>query len=66
VSQLAMRTVGLAPVIEQGEDLGSFGVEQPVHRRPARCLVGQLPTKAAGDPAMRPYLAEFEFVASPP
>ena len=45
MSQLAMRTVGLALAIEQGEDLGSFGVEQLVHRRPARCLSANCPRK---------------------
>ncbi len=63
MGQLAMRAVGLGPLVEQGQDLGDFGVEQPVHRRPVRCLVGQLPQDAPRDPAVRANLAEFEFVA---
>lgn len=34
-----------------------------MHRRPAGRLVGQRTDGSAADPAVRPYLAEFEFVA---
>ena len=63
MGELTVGAVGLAPLLEQGQDLGRFGVEQPVHRRPARCLVGQLPQGAAGNPAVRADLAEFQLVA---
>ena len=64
--ELAMRAVGGPPLLEQRQDLGGLLIEQPVHRQPARRLVGQLPGRAAGDPAVRADLTKFQFVAGPP
>lgn len=63
MGQLAMAAVGLAPLIEQSQDLGGFGVEQPVRGRSARGLIGQFPDRAARDPAVRAHLTEFQLVA---
>ena len=58
-----MAAIGLAPLVEQRQDLSGFLVEQPMHRRPARRLVGQPPQSAPRHPAVCADLAEFEFVA---
>lgn len=63
MSKLAMRAVDLAPLVEQGQDLGRLGVEQPMHRRPARRLVDQLPHGAPRDSAVRTHLAQPQLVA---
>jgi hypothetical protein len=62
VGELAVRPVGLAPLVEQRQDLGGLGGEQTVHRGPARCLIGQPATGTAGDPPMRPPLDQLELV----
>ena len=63
MGQLAVAAVGLTPLVEQGQDLSGFLVEQPMYGRSAWAPVDQLPQGAAGDPAMRADLAELEFVA---
>ena len=61
--ELAVRAVGLAPLLEQGQDPLGFLRQQPVHRGTARCPVGELASGPAGDPAMGPDLAELEQAA---
>jgi hypothetical protein len=63
VGELAVRPVGLAPLVEQRQDLLGLVVEQPVHRGPARGPVGQRSAGTAGDPPMRPPLDQLELVA---
>ena len=65
MSELTVRAVGLAPLIEQGQDLGHLVGEQPVHRRRARRLVGQLATGPAADPPVGPPLGQLQHVADP-
>ena len=61
--ELAMRSVGLAPLLEQGEDLLGLLGEEPVHRGPARRPVGEPAAGSAGQPAVGPDLAELEHFA---
>jgi hypothetical protein len=42
VGQLAVGSVSFAPLVEERQYLGHLLIEQPMHRRPARRLVGQL------------------------
>ena len=65
MGELAMRAVDLAPLVEQGEDLGHLVPEQPVHGRPARRSIRQLPASPTAQPAVRPPLGELELVAGP-
>lgn len=58
--ELAVRVVGLAPLLEQGQDLLGFLRQEPVHRGPARSTVDQLATGTAGQPAVGSDLAELE------
>ena len=58
--ELAVRPVGLAPLLEQGQDLLDFLSQQPVHRGPARSPVDQPATGPAGEPAVGTDLAELE------
>ena len=58
--ELAMRPVGLAPLLEQGQDLLGLLSEQPVHRGPARSPVRELAPGPAGEPAVDTDLAELE------
>ena len=60
MGELAMRPVGLAPLLEQGQDLLHFLSEEPVHRGPARSTVDQLAPGPASEPAVGPDLAELE------
>jgi hypothetical protein len=55
-----MAAVGLAPLVIQRQDLGHLLGEQPVRGVAARGPVGQLSDRAAGDPAVRPHLAQLE------
>ena len=48
VRELAVRAVGLAPLLEQRQDLGAPRSEQPVHRRPARRLSASSPRPRGG------------------
>ena len=63
MGELAVRAVGLAPLVEQGQDLLGFLRAQPVHGRPARSLVGELPAGLACDPAVRASLGQVELTA---
>jgi len=63
VGQLAVGSVGFAPLGEERQNLGHLLIEQPVHRRPARRLVGQLADGPAGQPAVRADFAELQFAA---
>ena len=63
--ELAVAAVGLAPLVEQGEDLGHLLLEQPVPRGPARGPVGEPPLGPAGDPAVRPALGHLQLVTDP-
>jgi hypothetical protein len=65
VGQLAVAAVGLAPLVEQGQDLGHFVLQQPVHRGSARRQVDQLTPGPAGDPAVRPPRRQFQHLAGP-
>ena len=60
MSELAVRPVGLAPLLEQGQDLLHFLSEEPVHRGPARSTVSELASGPAGEPAVRSDLAELQ------
>jgi hypothetical protein len=64
VSQLAVRPVGLAPLIEQGQNLSGLLRQQPVHRCAAWDLVGELAAGPAGDPAVRANLTELQHPSS--
>ena len=61
--ELAVRAVGLAPLLEQRQDLLGFLSQKPMHRRPARCPVGELAPGPAGEPAMSPDLSDLEHTA---
>ena len=61
--ELAVRAVGLAPLLEQGQDLVGLLGEEPVHRGPARRPVDELTSGPAGQPAVGPDLAELEHSA---
>jgi hypothetical protein len=65
VGELTVAAVGLAPLVEQRQDLGLLLGQQPMRRRPARRFVGQLPAASPTDPTVRPHLAEFELVTDP-
>jgi hypothetical protein len=56
VGELAVRAVGLAPLLKQPHDLGDLPVQQAVHRAATRRLVGQL---AGGLPAQPPVDAQL-------
>ena len=58
--ELAVRAVGLAPLLEQGQDLLGLLRQEPVHRGPARSTVDQLAQCSAGEPAMDPDLTDLE------
>ena len=58
--ELAVRAVGLAPLLEQGQDLLGFLRQQPVHRGPTRSTVDQLAPGSAGEPAVGTDLTELE------
>ena len=62
--ELAVAAVGLAPLLEQGQNLLRLLGQQPVQRRPARSLVGQRAAGPASQPAMRPDLPELQGVTA--
>ena len=53
MGQLAVAAVGLTPLVEQGQDLSGFLIEQPMYGRSAWAPVDQLPQGAAGSPKLR-------------
>lgn len=63
MSELAVRAVGLAPLLKQREDLLDFLSQEPMHRGPTRRPVDQLAPGSAGEPAVGPDLAELEDTA---
>ena len=63
MSELAVRPVGLAPLLEQGQDLLDFLSQQPMHRGPARHPIDQVPPSPAGEPAVGSDLTELEHTA---
>jgi hypothetical protein len=65
VGEFAVRAVGLAPLLEQGQDRLGLGGQRPVHRGPARDTVGESAPASAGEPAMRPDLPELQHAAGP-
>lgn len=65
MGELAVRPVDLAPLVEQGEDLGFFSGQDAVGWAAARGLVGQSTAAAAGVPAMGTDLAEVERATGP-
>ena len=58
--ELAVRPVGLTPLLEQGQDLLGLLGQQAVHRGPARRPVREPAPGPAGEPAMGPDLAELK------
>ena len=60
MGEFAVRPVDLAPLVEQGQDLGFLLGQDPVHREPARRPVGQPAAGPAGVPAVGADLAESE------
>jgi len=63
VGQLAVAAVGLAPLVEQRQDLAFFFWQRPVHRRTSRCVIVELSAGAAGDPTVRAALGQVELAA---
>lgn len=61
--ELAMRPVGLPPLIEQSQDLLHLLNEEPVHRGTARRPVGELAAGSAGQPTVGSDLAEPEHLS---
>jgi len=66
VGELAVRAVGLAPLVEQPDDLGDLIVEQPVDRVAAGRQVLQPLGGLAGQPPPRPGLAKLQRAAGSP
>ncbi len=64
MGELAVAAVGLAPLLEQGQDLLGLLGQQPVQRRSARWLVSQRATGPAAQPAMGPDLPELQGVTA--
>ena len=64
--ELAMRAVGLAPLVEQGEDLRGLLGEQPVHG----CAAGALVVEGTALPTVQPSVGaafgELQIVTGPP
>lgn len=60
MSEFAVRPIGLAPLLKQGEDLLGLLRKEPMHGRPARRPVDQLAHGPASEPAVGPDLAELE------
>lgn len=60
MGQLAMGPVDLAPLLEQGQNLGVFIGQDALDRAPAGRGVDQPATSPAAVPAMRTDLAELE------
>ena len=63
MGQLAMTAVGLAPLVEQGQDRSHLLLEQPVHRCAARRRVGQPALGSAVAPALRTPLGQLQYAA---
>ncbi|MFC5834896.1 hypothetical protein [Nonomuraea insulae] len=63
MGELAVRTVHLAPLVKQRDDLLGLGRQQAVHRPAARRPVGQLPTLAAFGPAIDPQRGDLQHPA---
>ena len=66
MGQFAMRSVGLAPLVEQRQDLGGLLGEEPMNRRAARRFVGQPADGSSRDPAVGAHLTEGQFIAGLP
>ena len=66
MGQLAVRPVGLPPLFEEGQHLLGLCGQQGVHRRPARCTVGQGAAGAAAQPAVHPPLRQLQDLAGMP
>ena len=64
--ELAVRPVGLAPLLEQGQDLLHLLGEEPVHWGPTRRPVRELGPASSGEPAMSPDLAELKHATGAP
>ena len=65
MGEFAVGPVELAPLVEQRQDLLGLLGQQPVHRGPARRLVGQLAAGSSGDPAVCPPLRQLHAPARP-
>jgi hypothetical protein len=65
VGQLAVAAVGLAPLVEQGQDLALLFRQQPVHRRTGAGVI-QRPGPRAGHPALGAALGKLEDLAGRP
>ncbi len=60
MGEFAVGPVDLTPLLEQGQDLGCLLGQDPVHREPARRLVGQPAAGPAGVPAVGADLADLK------
>jgi hypothetical protein len=65
VGELAVAAVGLAPLVEQGEDLPGLLLQQPVHRRAAGSLVVQSATRSALKPSVGAAFGKLQVVTGP-
>ena len=65
MGELAVGPVDIAPLVEQGQDLGGLLGQDAVHRGPAGLGIGQFPVSPAGVPAVSTDLADPEHPARP-
>lgn len=64
--ELAVRPVDLAPLVEQGQDLGRLLGQDAVHRGPARRAVAEAAAGSTGVPPVGTDLAQIEHCAGAP
>jgi len=60
VGELAVRPAGLAPLVEQLDDLGLLGGQQAIDRRPARLPVIQAPGRPPAQPPIGPHPVQLQ------
>ena len=65
MGEFAVGALGLAPLVEQGQDHLDLLRSQPMHPRPARGPVGKPSTCSAAGAAVRSPFGELEPVAGP-